>query len=80
MSDEWLISYRLFSDAELTAEITRLKSWAQNPFNSMTEGNRSFARSTAEIRDRLAAALTAQQERSSSEPRHGIADFSSVQV
>jgi hypothetical protein len=80
MSDEWLIAYRLYSEAELTAEIARLKSWAQNPFNAQTEGQRSYARSTSEIRDRLAAALTVQAENSSTTPRHGIADFSSVQV
>lgn len=78
--DEWLIAYRDYSDAELAAEITWLRTQVRNPFNAQTEGNRSYARSTAEFRTRLAAATTVKEERSSSiTSRHGIADFSGVQ-
>ena len=80
MSDEWLSIYRTYSDAELAAEIATLKQLAANPFNAQTEGNRSYARSTTEVRDRLLAALQAQLERQAPEARHGVADFSSVQV
>ncbi len=77
--DEWLIIYNDYSDVDLAAEITWLKTQARNPFNAQTEGNRSYARSTAEVRTRLAAATQIQRERSNTEPRHGVADFSSVQ-
>jgi hypothetical protein len=76
--DEWLKIYRKYTDAELTAEITWLKTQIRNPFNAQTEGNRSYSRSTAEFRDRLSAALEVQAERSNSTPRHGVADFSGV--
>lgn len=74
--DEWLIAYRGYSDAELTAEVTWLRTQVRNPFNAQAEGNRSYNRSTAEFRTRLAAATQVQSERSVTEPRHGIADFS----
>lgn len=78
--DEWLKIYRTYSEAELNAEITWLKTQVRNPYNAQTEGNRSYARSTAEFRDRLAAATQVQQERSNTTPRHGIADFSGVRL
>lgn len=78
--EQWLLIYRTYSDAELAAEVTALKSWAANPFNAQTEGNRSYARSTVEIRERLTAATQVQQERVNTVPRHGIADFSRVEV
>ena len=75
-----MMIYRTYDEAALTAEVVALKTQAGNFFNAQTEGNRSYARSTAEIRTRLAAATQVQLERSNSEPRHGIADFSGVQV
>ena len=74
--DEWLTIYRGYTDSALTNEIAWLKQQATNPFNAQTEGNRSYSRSTAEIRTRLAAATQVQGERSNPEPRHGVADFS----
>ena len=76
--DEWLKIYRKYTDQELSDEISWLKTQVRNPLNAQTEGGRSYARSTAEFRDRLSAALEVQAERSSTTPRHGIADFSGV--
>lgn len=76
--EEWLKIYRKYSDAELEAEIAWLKTQVRNPYNAQTEGSRSYARSTAEFRDRLSAAMEVQTERTDPEPRHGIADFSGV--
>jgi hypothetical protein len=78
--EEWLKIYRTYSEADLGEEISWLKTQIRNPYNAQTEGNRSYARSTAEFRDRLSAATQAQAERSSTVPRHGIADFSGVQL
>jgi hypothetical protein len=76
--DEWLIAYRSYTEAELTEEVTWLRTQVRNPYNAQGEGNRTYARSTAEFRTRLAAATLVQSERTSTEPRHGIADFSGV--
>jgi hypothetical protein len=78
--DEWLQIYDSYTDEELTEEVTWLKTQVRNPFNAQTEGARSYARSTAEMRTRLAAATQIQQGRSNSSfVRHGRADFSGVQ-
>lgn len=77
--DEWLLAYRGYSDSELATELTFLRTQSRNPYNAQTEGNRSYARSTAEIRTRLAAAQQVLNERGDSSPRHAIADFSRVQ-
>ena len=76
--EEWLIAYRSYSDVDLTAEVSWLRTQVRNPYNAQGEGNRTYARSTAEFRTRLAAATQIQTERTSREPRHGIADFSGV--
>ena len=77
--DEWLMVYRSYSDSDLEAEITWLKTQVRNPFLTQTEGGRGVSRSTAEFRTRLAAAVMVQNERSSTDPRHGEPDFSGVQ-
>ena len=78
--DRWLQIYRSYSDAELAAELTWLRGQSRNIFNAQTEGNRSYARSTDEIKDRLAAATQATQERTNGGDvnRHLVADFSRV--
>lgn len=81
--EAWLIIYRGYSDSELTKEITWLREQTRNPYTAQTEGQRSYARATGDIRDRLSAASRVQQERTaaaSTESRHGYADFSRVQV
>ena len=79
--NEWLQNYRTYSDVDLDAEITWLRGQSRNVFNAQTEGNRSYARSTTEIRDRLAAANQVKAERGGADEgnRHLIADFSNVQ-
>jgi hypothetical protein len=78
--DEWTLIYRTYTGEALAAEIATLKVQAGNFFNAQTEGARSYARSTSEIRTRLAAALQVQQENSTTVPRHGVADFSGVSI
>jgi hypothetical protein len=78
--DEWIISYRGYTDAELSAEIERLRKQSTSPFISQTQGSRSFQRSTAEVRERLSAATMVRSERSQARPPcEAIADFSQVQ-
>jgi len=78
--DPWIISYRSYSDSELDSEITWLRAQVRNPYQQQTEGPRAYSRSTAEMRDRLAAATQVKNERTqTNEPRHGRADFSEVQ-
>ena len=76
--DEWLIIYDGYSAPDLATEVTWLKAQLGNPYGTQTEGNRSYARSTAEFRTRLAAAQQIQKSRSTTTPRHGVADFSQV--
>lgn len=79
--DQWLITYRGYSDLELEAEMTYLRKQARNPFLSQSEGSRSVTRSTAEFRDRLAACTQVIQERAGADNnRHLVADFSQVQL
>ena len=79
--NEWLQIYRGYSDVELTDEVTWLRKQVRNPFGSQTEGSRSVSRSTAEMRDRLAAATQVQNERGGADngARHMIPDFSGFQ-
>lgn len=77
--EEWLIVYRGYSEADLASEVTWLRTQVRNPFNAQTEGGRSYARSTAEMRDRLSAATQVTAERTQTTfVRHGTADFSGV--
>lgn len=78
--NEWLIAYRGYSDAELEEELTWLRAQVRNPFSGQTEGDRSYTKSTAEMRDRLAAATQVKGERSPARaPRAASADFSGIQ-
>lgn len=77
--DEWIQIYSAYQESDLDAEIAFLRSQTTNPFNSQTEGNRSYSRSTAEIRDRLSAAIRVKQARSTNhQSTIIIADFSRV--
>jgi len=77
--NEWLKIYETYSDEDLAAEVTWLKTQSRNPYNAQTEGQRSYARSTAEFRDRLSAATRVQRNRANSTfVQHGVADFSRV--
>ena len=78
--EEWLKVYRGYSSAELAEEITWLRTQVRNPFNAQTEGSRSYARSTVEMRDRLSAAtqISAENAQANTFVRHGVADFSGV--
>jgi len=81
MSDEWLVIYRGYSDVDLASEVTWLRTQVRNPFTAQTEGSRSVQRSTAEMRDRLAAATQVQNERGGADSgaRHMVPDFSGFQ-
>ena len=78
--ENWLEIYRGYTSVELDAEIAWLRIQIRNPFSTQTEGNRSVQRSTAEFRDRLAAATRVKNEAAGSDAtRHMTADFSQVQ-
>lgn len=64
VSPEWQSIYRTYTDAELTAEKTKVKAWLDNPFISQTMGERAYVTSLSENRDRLQAICAVQQERS----------------
>jgi hypothetical protein len=80
--ERWLQIYRDYTAAALDDEIAWLQKQSRNLFQSQAEGDRSYARSTAEVRDRLAAALQVKRERGVP-PSVGdgnlVADFSGVQ-
>jgi hypothetical protein len=77
--DEWLLIYGTWLPEEIDVEIARLRALALNPFNAQTEGTRSYARSTTDIKIQLAAATQVKRDRGYQGPRHGRADFSEVQ-
>jgi hypothetical protein len=80
MDESWLNIYRSYTDVALTAEVTKLQGWLDNPFNAQTfRGGESYARSTEQIKVRLEAAIAIQQERTNPQRRIGRADFSGVQ-
>jgi ribosomal protein L29 len=80
-SPEWLTIYRSYSDGDLAAEVTSLKRQATN-LSSQTVGSQSYAQDLREVRDRLHAAITVQNERRTAgvNPSVGVADFSGVRV
>lgn len=79
--DQWTLYYRTLSAEALDAEIVWLQRQIRNPFGSQTEGNRAVSRSTAEFRDRIAAASQVKQENGGADMnRHLVADFSQVQL
>jgi hypothetical protein len=79
--DSWLQYYRTLSAEALDAEIVWLQKQIRNPFSSQAEGSRSVQRSTAEFRDRIAAATQVRQENGGADNnRHLVADFSQVQL
>ncbi len=80
MDDPWLVTYRSYTDVELTAARAALIAQANNPFISQTEGQRSYQRSTTDVAQKLAALTMVMNERSNTTPRHGVADFSEVRV
>lgn len=77
--DEWIITYRGYSDADLNDEFERLKKQSENPFVAQAQGSRSFQRSTGDVRERLAAISMVRQERGSGPACGTVADFSNVQ-
>lgn len=81
MSEEWVSIYRGYDDAALTDEIAFLKTQSRNLLQSQTVGQRGYTRSTAEVRDRLQAALQVQRERGQGTDATGplFPDFSEVQ-
>ena len=82
MSPEWFSIYRNYDDAKLDAEIVFLEAQSRNVFNAQTEGNRSYSRSTLEIRDRLEAAYQVKNERAAGGTGNAplIADFSGIRI
>jgi hypothetical protein len=78
--EEWLITYRSYSDADLEDEIEWLRAQSRQPFEQQTEGARSWARNSAAIRDRLAAATVVLGERRNAFPSSFQADFSKVRI
>lgn len=80
--EQWLEYYRGLDDAALASEFAWLQKQIRNPFGSQTEGNRSVQRSTAEFRDRIAAATRVKNERTGAGDtnRHLVADFSRVRL
>lgn len=76
--DQWLEIYRGYTPEQLDAEIVWLQKQLRNPFLSQAEGARSVTRSTAEFRDRMAAATRVKAENTGEGDtnRHLVADFS----
>ncbi len=80
--DDWLIAYRGYTDAELDAEITRLKA-QDTAFSSQNAGSKGFTRDMSQFSDRLTAALEIRRERGHATEgsfRAGTTDFSGVDV
>ncbi len=78
--DEWLIIYRGYSTSQLAEEVDWLATQIRNPYSAQAQGTRSFQRSPAEFRTRLAAATQVNNERANANVSYtAVADFSNVQ-
>jgi hypothetical protein len=79
--DDWLITYRDFSDSELAAEIETLEAQRKNFLTSQGAGSKNFSRDRASINDQYTAAIEVRRDRRSGGPaRSGTTDFSALDV
>lgn len=79
--DDWLITYRDFSDAELAAEIATLEIQRNNFLTSQAAGSKNFSRDRSSINDQYTAAIEIRRERRSGGPsRSGTTDYSKIDV
>lgn len=74
--NSWIIIYRAYSGAALLAEQARLQTWLNNPYDSQTQGAKSYARNMDGFVDRLAAIQRVLNEQSHIGPNFGVADAS----
>lgn len=85
MRDDWLKTYREFSDPELEAEIARLDKHRQNFMTQQSAGSKSFSRDLSAINDQYTAAIEVRGERRRAasggrNPYVGGTDFSRVRI
>lgn len=53
--NSWIVIYRGYSAAQLAADQTMLQRWLANPFDSQSQGAKSYQRQVQNFVDRLAA-------------------------
>jgi len=83
--DDWLVTYRNFSDADLEAEIEMLDELRKNFLNTQAAGSKSFSVDRNSINDQYTAAIEVRGERSNSSntggsTRMGTTDYYNVTV
>jgi hypothetical protein len=79
--DDWLITYRDFTDPELATEIAKLEVQRDNFLTSQAAGSKNFSRDRSSINDQYTAAIEVRRERRSGGPaRSGTTDYSKLDV
>lgn len=79
--DDWLVTYRTFTDAELDAEIILLNSKRTNFLSSQGAGSKNFTVDRTAIDNQFTAAREVKGERTrSGNNRSGSVDFSGVDI
>jgi hypothetical protein len=75
-SSEWEEIYRSYSAAKLDEEINKLEADLDGGYSSQNSGGAGHTRDTADLKNRLHAAVRVKQSRSGSQyPRRGRVDF-----
>jgi hypothetical protein len=73
----WIVIYRGYTGSQIAQEQATLQRWLSNPYDSQTQGPKSYARTTADFRDRLAAIQRVINEQSNANmPSWGRSDAS----
>jgi hypothetical protein len=82
--EDWIVTYREFSDSELAEEITRLDAQRKNFMVSQTAGSKSFSRDLSAINEQFTAAMFVKRERrldsGIGSARVGTTDYSSLDI
>lgn len=81
--DDWLLTYRDFSDVELAAEIEMLNTRRNNFLSSQQAGSKSFSVDRDSINDQYTAAIEVRRDRrlaGGTNTRMGTTDFSGVDI
>jgi hypothetical protein len=78
---DWVEIYHGYTAPELQAVIDKLKRQIDTPYDSQTEGSKSYQKNLAELRTRLQAATRVMRQKKGQAPAsYAVADFSGIKV
>jgi hypothetical protein len=78
---DWVEIYHGYTAPELQAVIDKLKRQIDTPYDSQTEGSKSYQKNLVELRTRLQAATRVLRQKKGQAPApYAVADFSGIKV